>query len=310
MHHSIEIPAPMDATDGLLAELERLDGVITLNVLRGASVKPPGDVITVHALNRAVDAVLAATDTARRNGSVISVSTSELRSILDVESSREIDDDNDEAPWEEMERGLRHHGRLNMNYLGLMGLGGVIAVAGLVSPATPQALALASAGIIAPAFEPAAKLTLGLLRRRAYVIRRALIATVGGYSIMVLSGAVSYLLLQWLGAVDRGSLVSSEAVKTVVDPTAADWVLSGGGAIAGLLIISAFRDTMIPGPLIALALVPATALIGAALAAGEFVMAAEALRRLAVDMMLVIVLGGAIVVGKQHLVHGNRRPMT
>ncbi len=58
MHRTIEITAAHGQTDGLLRELHALDDVIGLAVERGASLKPPGDVITVHTLNRGADAVL------------------------------------------------------------------------------------------------------------------------------------------------------------------------------------------------------------------------------------------------------------
>lgn len=96
----------------------------------------------------------------------------------------------------------------------------------------------------------------------------------------------------------------------VIDPTAADWFISAGGAIAGLVIVTAFRHAVLAGALIALALVPAAALVGAGLAAGEVVMALAALRRVGLDVLLVIVLGGAVVLLKQRLIHHNRRPLT
>ncbi len=55
MHRTLQITVPPSYTDELIHELERLEGVIHLSVVRGASVKPPGDVLTVHALNREAD---------------------------------------------------------------------------------------------------------------------------------------------------------------------------------------------------------------------------------------------------------------
>ncbi len=92
----------------MLAELEALDGVVALSVVHGASIKPPGDVVTVHALNRGVDAVLMVAARARHLGGV-SVSTAGLQSLMDQQVQRTIDDDVGEAPWEEFERTLRHH---------------------------------------------------------------------------------------------------------------------------------------------------------------------------------------------------------
>ncbi|MDQ3906280.1 MAG: DUF389 domain-containing protein [Actinomycetota bacterium] len=308
MHHTIEIAVPAKATEGVLAELEALEGVVHLSVVHGGSVKPPGDVVTAHVLNREVDAVLAVAAQARQSGSV-SVTTAEAQSILDEHVARAIDDDVDESPWEEIERGLRHHGQLNRNFLALMGLGAVIAVAGLVSAPVPQALALAAAGIIAPAFEPVAKLAVGLVRGSWYAVRRALIAVSGGYVALAVVGALAYLLLHGFGLASPEMLVTSEGVKMVTHPTAADWLISACGAAAGVVIVSAFRHAVLAGALIALALVPAAALVGAGLAAGEIVMTLEALRRMGLDVLLVVGLGAAVVLLKQRLIHRNRQPL-
>jgi hypothetical protein len=308
MHHTIEIAVPAKATEATLAELKALKGVVQLGVVHGASVKPAGDVVTAQVLNAEVDAVLTVAARARKFGPV-TVSTAAAQSIIDEHAARAIDDDVDESPWEEIERGLRHHGRLNPNFLTLMGLGAVIAVAGLVSGPVPQALALAAAGIIAPAFEPVAKLAVGLVRASWYAVRRALIAVAGGYVLLAVVGALAYLVLHALGMANLEALAASEGTKMVLHPTVADWLISAGGAAAGMVIVSAFRQAVIAGALIALALVPATALVGAGLVAGEMAMAAEALWRVALDVLLVLVLGGTVIFLKQRLVHHNRPPL-
>ena len=58
MHTEIEIIVDSSHTDELSDGLQGLEEVISLSVVREASIKPPGDVLTVHALNRGVDDVL------------------------------------------------------------------------------------------------------------------------------------------------------------------------------------------------------------------------------------------------------------
>ena len=98
----IEIVVSTKAAEGVLVEPEQLDGVVNLSVVCGASVKPPGDIVTVHMLNRDVDAVPAAPP---------------RPSIIDEHATRAIDDDVDESPWEEIEQGRRHHGRQLVRHL-------------------------------------------------------------------------------------------------------------------------------------------------------------------------------------------------
>ena len=122
MHTEIEIIVPPSYTDELIQDLQQLEGVISLTVARELSIKPPGDVFTVHALNREVDEVLRLADSARKHGQV-SVSTSELTSMIDPEHERKVANDVDEALWEEVETDLRYTGQADDELLGPYGPG-------------------------------------------------------------------------------------------------------------------------------------------------------------------------------------------
>ena len=83
MHRTIEITVPPACTDELISQLEQEEHMINLSVVRGASIKPPGDVLTVHVLNRGTDQVMRLAEGAHIEGGDVSVSTSELSSIVD-----------------------------------------------------------------------------------------------------------------------------------------------------------------------------------------------------------------------------------
>src|SRR4028119_2295609 len=81
MHHTIELSVPSATTDALLEELKSNDNVISLSVNRGAAIKPEGDVLTVHVLNKGSDEVLQLLRRASEQGSA-SAATAELRDII------------------------------------------------------------------------------------------------------------------------------------------------------------------------------------------------------------------------------------
>src|SRR5918911_1698963 len=156
VHRTIEIVVPPSYTDTLIHELEQLEQVISLSVVREASFKPEGDVLTVHALNRGADEVLRLTEAGQQHGQV-SISTAELGRIIDPEHEREVANDIDEALWEEVETGLRQQSQIPANYLALMALGGVVATTGFITESpSQQTISLIAAAIIAPGFEPLA----------------------------------------------------------------------------------------------------------------------------------------------------------
>lgn len=307
MHRTIEITVPPSYTDEFVDKLGRLDQVISLSVVRGASVKPEGDVVTVHTLNREADEVLRLAETASEHGRV-SVSTSELASLVDPEHKRKVAKDVDEALWEEVETGLRHQSRTTANYLLLMALGGAIAATGFVVKSTPQAISFVAAAIVAPGFEPLAKVSVGLTLRRWDVAARALGSAALGYLVLAASAALLFLVLRLTGVATVGEFVGNHEVKSLADPELRSMLLSACGALAGMVMLTSYRRYLLPGALIALLIIEAAALVGAALAAGEPGLAYGALVRFLITAVLVFAAGVLIVGLKQLIVH-RRKPM-
>src|SRR5215210_1424671 len=179
-----------------------MEDVISLSVVLEASIKPPGDVFTVHALNRGADEVLRLADAARTHGQV-SVSTAEVTSIIDPQHERKVANDVDEALWEEVETDLRYQGKLTTNYVGLMALGGAVAATGFAAESSSQAISFVAASIIAPGFEPLAAIPIGLALRRWSVVGRGLQSMVGGYLALILSAVAVSLGLHVNGVVEE-----------------------------------------------------------------------------------------------------------
>ena len=202
MHRAIEITVSPQHTAELINELKGQQDVIELAVFAGASLKPEGDVVLIKALNRGTDEVLRAVRRAQdERGAVVSVATSELASLISPARKDQIKNDVDEELWEETETGLLHQSRVTSNYLILMATGGAVAAAALVSELSVYVTLTVAASIIAPAFEPIAKIPLGLVLRRWDTARRALTSLLAGYAALLLAAAVTFLVLEWAGAV-------------------------------------------------------------------------------------------------------------
>jgi hypothetical protein len=307
VHRTIEITVPPTYTDTLTEQLEQLEHVITVSVVRGASIKPPGDVVTVHALNRGADRVMSLANAARKGGQV-SISTSEVSSIVDPEHERKIANDVDEALWEEAETGLRHQSQITANYLGLMGLGGAVGATGLVVESTPQAISIVAAAIIAPGFDPLAKLPLGLALRRWDVARAGLVSAAVGYLALILSAALVFLVLRWAGVTTVEEFVGNSQVGELADPTLREILLSACGAVAGVVMMLSYRRYLIPGALVGLMIIEAAAMIGVALAAGQPALMYEGLERFGLDVLLIVAGGMLVVLLKQTIFH-RRAPI-
>lgn len=306
MHRTIEITTANADTDVLLRELELLGEVTGLSVSRGASVKPKGDVITVHVLNRGADAVLSR---AREHGGErVSIVTAELTSIIDKQHEEAIDRDVDEAVWEEMETGLRHQGRITANFIALMALGGAIAAIGLVSEPAPQAIAFVAASIIAPGFEPLAKIPLGVVLGRWKVVWSGFSSSVVGYAVLILAAALVMFILLATHSVEVSELVGNPEVKNLAHPTLKEMTVSGAAALAGMVMIAAYRRSVIAGPLVALVIIHAAASVGAGFAARQKNLIFEGAERLCLDVVLIIIAGALVFFVKRMTVH-RRQPI-
>ncbi|TGE12064.1 DUF389 domain-containing protein [Hymenobacter elongatus] len=267
----------------------------------GASRKPAGDVLIVHVLNRGADEVLRRTRAAVPTDDDLSMVTSEATSFIAPAAHKIIVDDRDEAIWEEMESGLRHQGAITTNYLLLMALGGLIWAIGLVSEPVPQAVAFTAAAIIAPGFDPMTKVPLGLVLRRWIVVWRGLQSTLAGYAVLVGTAALTMYGLVAAGETTGALLAANSEVKHLAHPGLMELLPSAAGALAGVVMLAAFRRSSQAGPLIAMAFIPAAALIGAGLAV-------EGLERFGADWGFIVGLGVPLLWLKQQFLH-RRKPI-
>jgi uncharacterized membrane protein len=78
--------------------------------------------------------------------------------------------------------------------------------------------------------------------------------------------------------------------------------------LAGMVMMLSYRLNLIPGALIALMIIEAAAMVGMALAAGELELMYEGLKRLSLDVLLIVV-GGMIVVLLKQIIFHRRAPM-
>ena len=307
MHQSFQITLPTGHSEDFLAGLGGIDEVISVSIQRGASLKPPGDLLVVHTLNRGADHVLELVGQAGERGDV-SVASSRVESLIDPRHAAEVASDLDEAVWEDAETQLRHHSQLGTNFLLTMALGGAIAACGLLLTTTTQATAMVAAAVIAPGFEPLAKLPLAIVLRRRELFLRGLRSAVAGYLVLGLSAAVTMVGLSAGGWELPEKLLENRQFSELADPTALTLVISAAGALAGVTMIAAQRTALLPGALITMQLIQAAAMTGAALALGEGHAAAEALARLGVDVAMVVAAGILVFGYKQALVH-KRNPL-
>ena len=133
---------------------------------------------------------------------------------------------------------------------------------------TPQTISVVAAAIIAPGFDPLAKIPMGLALRRLDVARAGLVSAAVGYVALILSAALVFLVLRWTGVSTVEEFVGNSQVGELANPTLREILLSACGAVAGVIMMLSYRRYLIPGALVALMIIEAAAMVGMALAAG------------------------------------------
>jgi Domain of unknown function (DUF389) len=306
VHRKFVISGDVAVLRDLARRLQPVTEIITLSLDETGALKPPGGVLEVQALNRSADEVLRQVQRAAKAGRVVIEITS-TNSVYDAERQEVIDHDADEMLWEEMEQNLRNMGRISANSLMLMALGGVMSAAAVASRPLIQVTAFIAASIVAPGFDSIAGISLGVVLRQWRVVARAVLAAGVGYTVASSAACITFLGLRALH-VERAARALNEGVMEVLELGPAILVIAAVAAASGALMIVSVRDIYVVGPLIALVLVPAAAVLGCAVAAGEWDVAIAALERVGVDALLVILLAAAVFWLKQRFVH-RRAPL-
>ncbi len=299
------IISPATETDDLVPQLRALPGLISLEVHRGASLYPSGDVLVVDSTDQGLVALIRDLDSdpSRRRGIVVTtIQPASVISTVPHPAQRAA-----ELLWEEIDSVMRNESGMSPSALVIMAISGFLSALGLAA----GTLHLVIAGmLIAPAFEPISRIALGWASGSRTWIAGAR-DTLKGYVALIAGAAASSALLAAFGTGVFGG-------KTWYDPTSrlvGYWtsfdpsimVSIALASAAGVLLIVTGRAILTGGAVIALGLVPTAAVIPLAIALADARLAAQAAARWGIEAALVLLASLAVFGWKRVRVH--RRTM-
>lgn len=307
MPRIVQFTVPAHDTDAFVEHIQQIE-IISLRIQRGISIQPPGDVVTIEAVNRVLPEIMrlcARHGIGSREGT--SIVTSEPKSVVSAPHARPITHDLSESPWEEIESELAKESNATANALVVMAAAGAIAVLGI---ATDALHLVVGAMIIAPGFEPISRVAHGFASR-SRTWRHGLLDTGRAYAALLAGAAAASLILQGL---DRNPLSGSASYLpqsallsywlTISIPSLLVAAVAG---VAGALLIATNRSVLTAGVMVALSLVPSAAMVGMGLAGGNMAVAGTAFLRWTIEVGLVFSLSLVVFVWKYARVH--RRAM-
>jgi hypothetical protein len=198
MPRQIEFAGSTDHCRRLLDALKEHPGIARITLQSGASIHPEGDVLTVEAANQASGEVVnALSDMGLLTTGAVTIS--EPNATIAPDAARSIDEEGNDAIWEEIGAMMRQDTNPSFNFLALMALAGAVAAFGIVSDTIHIVV---GAMLIAPGFEPLLRVVFGALGDWHSAVA-GLKATVAGYLVLALSAGLAVLVALPLASIVR-----------------------------------------------------------------------------------------------------------
>lgn len=304
MPRTVQISIPSGQTDEALGKVGALPGIVGLALFRGASVSPPGDVLSIQATNEGTRALFGLVDTLglTEQGSLAS---SDLQSLVSGKNRRLLENESNEITREEMAFFLRKETNLKASYLALMAIAGGIAAGGLLSDTLHLVVA---SMLIAPGFEPFVRVSFGWVGGPGRLAASGMLSIITGYLSLALGAAIVFLLLSAATPSLKSTYTELTWVHYWSTVTGTGIMVSILAGIAGTIVVMSNRSVLTTGVMIGLALIPSLALAGTALAAGDLQFCLKALLRWLVDAAIVLATSLVLLGIKQALVRSARSP--
>ncbi|KRE62418.1 DUF389 domain-containing protein [Nostocoides sp. Soil756] len=297
---SLSISVPARLTDDVLAVLQGDDYVTGLAVMRGASVIPPGDVVTADIAREGANPVL---DALRALGvheegtiRVERVATWLSHSGLDAER-RAPGASADAVVWTEVGARAYEDSELNWTYLSFMVLATLIAGIAIV---LDSPILVIGAMVLGPEFGPVAAVGLALVRRKGHLLGLAVRTLVLGFVAGIVMTFLASLLGRALGWVTYQDVVGSRpATAFIYTPDKWSFLVAVVAAAAGVLSLTSDRTGGLSGVFISVTTVPAAGNVALGLAFGAWHEVAGSLAQLGLNLTGMAVAGWLTLLAQQ-----------
>ena len=267
LHLRVSVPAAL--AEPVLSSLADDPTVAGLAVLRGASVRPAGDLVLVdvprEAVNGVVDRLLALG--VHHDGSVQIEAVEAWASQAGlVAEQRAPGAGADSVVWTEVTHRAYDESELNWTYLSFMVLATVIA--GIAIVLDSQVLVI-GAMVLGPEFGAVAALGLGVVRRRFGLLRRAASTLAIGFVVAIVATGLLTLVAHAVGLVGAED-VTRPRPGTAFVYTPDEWslIVAVVAGAAGVLSLTSSRVGGLAGVFISVTTIPAAGNVALALALG------------------------------------------
>lgn len=293
----VRVVSPAHRTDALVAALESHAYVVNLAVLRGAALRPAGDVVMIDVPNEAANAVIdllrargAVRDgsiTIERSGTMLSAAAAAAAAVAPGSSSEAV-------VWSEVEARCRDDSELTVSFVVMLVLATAIAAVGIL---TDSAILIIGAMVIGPEYGPLVGLAFGGFRRKPDLIkattRTLLVGFVAGIAITTAFAAIVRALGVTPEAYEAGVRPLTQFIS---HPDGWSVVVALLAGLAGTISLTQAKPSALVGVFISVTTIPAAANVAVAAAHGRADEALGAAGQLLVNLAVIVVAGTATFV--------------
>ena len=291
---SLRISVPEGLTADVVSLLRDSPSVTGLSVLRGASVLPPGDVVTADIAREGANPVLDGLRAlgVHREGTVRIDPVDTWLSRPAFEAERAAPGASaDAVVWTQVVGRAYSDSELNWTYLSFMVLATLIAGVAIV---VDSSVLVIGAMVLGPEFGPIAAIGVALVRRRTRLLAIATRTLLIGFAAGILATFLAGLLGRALGWVTYADIVGPRPQTSFIyHPNRWTLVVAVIAAAAGVLSLTSAKTGGLAGVFISVTTIPAAANTALALALGDWVEMRGSLTQLLLNVVAMALAGWA-----------------
>lgn len=268
MQH-LRISVPTGLTEEVLAVFEDNVAVSGLAVLRGASLRPAGDVVLADVAREGTNGVLEelAALGVPQAGTIHVEPVATWVSQAGLEAERRTPGSSSDAVvWADVTQRAYEESELNWTYLSFMVLATLLASIAIV---LDSQILVIGAMVLGPEFVAVAALGLAVVRRRRTLFAAASRTLVLGFLVAIATATVLAVLARLLGWVEVDDITASRpGTGFIYSPDKWSFIVALIAAAAGVLSLTSAKVGGLSGVFISLTTIPAAGNLALGLAFG------------------------------------------
>ncbi|BDT89915.1 DUF389 domain-containing protein [Nocardia cyriacigeorgica] len=253
----VRIMAPADKTDAVLEILEDDDAVSGLAVMRGAALRPAGDLVIAHIAREAANELverLRATGV-HKCGSIELEPVRTWLSLAGFEAEvRTPGSSADAVVWADVAQRSYEETELNWTYLSFMTMATTLAAIAIV---VDSQILVIGAMVLGPEFGAIAALGVALVRRRFVLFGLAVRTLVLGFLTAIVLTFLLVLAARGLGWITAADVGSGPETAFIYTPDKWSFIVAVIAAAAGVLSLTSAKSGGLVGVFISVTTVPA-----------------------------------------------------